>query len=148
MNLKIQSAFETATRLRVRMAGRIQGIEPLRRKILESLCMLLILGTIYSAYLRPFWSAPVCIVVNFNFASLLVLLKFSAVAGWPFALMAFLDETWSSKDAGRVFLAAFPATNALWMHKYHRFFVHCGLPLKSSPLYSAQWWDTPSGPSA
>ena len=122
MNIKSHFDFETATGLRGRITERIQSIEPLRRKALESLGLLMILGIIYSVYLRELWSVPVCRDVALDFSYLLVLLKFLVLTGWPFALMAFLDETWSSKDAGRVFLAAFITTNAFWMHKYHHRF--------------------------
>ncbi len=122
MNLRIQPAFGAAIGLRARIAERIQNIEPLQRKVLESLGLLLILGIIYSVYLQELWSIPVCREVALDFAYLMVLLKFLVLTGWPFVLLACLDDTWSSKDAGRVFLAAFLATNAYWMHKYHHSF--------------------------
>ena len=51
-----------------------------------------------------------------------MLLQFLVLTGWTCALLAFLDDTWRSKDAGGIFLAAFLATNAYWMHKYHHSF--------------------------
>lgn len=122
MNINIQSAFGAAIGLRARIVGRLQNVDPLRRKLLQSAAMLVVLGTIYSVYLQALWSIPECRVIVLNLAYLLVLLKFVALTGWPFALMAFLDETWSSKDAGLVFLAAFISTNTFWMHKYHHAF--------------------------
>ncbi len=104
------------------MAERLQSLEALRRKVLESVVLFLVLATIYSVYLKALWSIPACRYIDLDFAYLLVLLKFLALTGWPFALVAFLDNTWSSKDAGRVFLAAFITTNAFWMHHYHHSF--------------------------
>jgi hypothetical protein len=122
MNMKNQFAFETAKGLRARMVERIQNLEPFKRIALESVGLLLILGTVYSFYLRALWSVPTCREVVINLGYSLVLLKFLAFTGWPFALVAFLDETWSSQNAGRVFLTAFITTNTFWMHKYHHQF--------------------------
>jgi hypothetical protein len=122
MSNKIQSVFEAAIGLRTRIADRIQGVEPLPRKALESLGLFLVLATIYSFYLKELWSVPTCQEITFDFGYLLRIVKFLFLTGWPFALLALLDDTWSSKDAGRVFLASFIATNAFWMHHYHHMF--------------------------
>jgi hypothetical protein len=84
--------------------------------------LFVILGTIYSFYLQKLWSVPACADVVIDVSYGLVLLKFIVLTGWPFALLPFLDETWTSKDAGRVFLVAFVTTNVFWMHKYHHNF--------------------------
>ena len=90
--------------------------------MLESVSLALVLVIIYSVYLKALWSIPVCRDVVLDFSYLLVLLKFLALTGWPFALLAFLDDTWTSKDAGRVFFVAFVSTNWFWMHHYHHAF--------------------------
>jgi hypothetical protein len=138
MNAKIQSAFETATDLRARIADRLQSMDPLPRKTFESLALFVILGTIYSVYLQALWSIPICRNVSLDFAYVLVLLKFLVLTGWPFALMALLDETWASNDAGRVFLATFITTNAFWMHKYSHTFCPFSFAFEIFPyIFSA-----------
>jgi hypothetical protein len=138
MNAKVQDAFASAIGLRSRMVDRIQEVEPWRRKVVESVGLLLVLGIIYSVYLKALWSIPVCRVVELDAAYLLVLLKFLMLTGWPFALLAFLDDSWRSKDAGRIFLAAFLTANAYWMHKYHHSFCQYSFAFEIFPyVFSA-----------
>ena len=118
----IHSVFATMIGLRARIAKRIERIEPLRRKLGEYAVLFAVLVTVYSFPLQKLWSVPACadVVIDISFG--LVLLEFLVFTGWPFALLPLLDETWNSKDAGRVFLVAFITTNAFWMHKYHHNF--------------------------
>jgi hypothetical protein len=46
-----------------------------------------------------------------------MMLKFFVFTGWPFAVLAFFDSTWRSKDAGNVFLASYITTNVFWYFK-------------------------------
>jgi len=44
----------------------------------------------------------------------LIFLKYFLYTAWPFVIVAVLDPTWRSKDAGNVFLAAYIAANVVW----------------------------------
>ena len=49
----------------------------------------------------------------------MILLQYFLLTSWPFELVAAYDSTWTTKDAGNVFLAAYIAGNAVW-------FLHTG----------------------
>lgn len=97
-------------------------MDPLPRKAMESAILFVVLGTVYSIYLKSLWSVPACDYIQLDLSLVPVLLKFLLCTGWPFMLLAILDETWTSKDAGHVFLAIFTVTNLFWMHWYHHTF--------------------------
>ncbi len=122
MNIMIQSAFQTTLAQRALIAQRLWCIEAFPRKAMESAALFVVMGMIYSVYLKALWSIPACTEVELNLSLVPILLKFLVFTGWPFALMAWLDETWTSKDAGRVFLVVFSTANLFWMHRYHHAF--------------------------
>jgi hypothetical protein len=118
MNIEFPTGKEFKT-LRARFAEKIESIGVPRKKALEYLALFVVLGTIYYCDLTRDWkNSRACPDQVIMFSELpVIMLKFLAFTAWPFALVAGLDPTWRSKDAGNVFLAAYVAANVLWFHK-------------------------------
>ena len=96
-----------------------RGVSP--KKAVEYLALFAVLTGIYYFYFVRDARENACPSDDaITFAQLGgLILKFLFFTSWPFALVAFLDSEWSSKDAGYLFLAAYLGTNVLWYHKTH-----------------------------
>ena len=122
--------------LPARLAEKIEFIGVPRKKALEYLALFVVLGAIYYCDLTRDWkhslSCPDQVIM---FSELpMIMLKFLAFTAWPFALVAGLDPTWRSKDAGNVFLAAYMAANVLWFHKTGCGFCICAASFRIIPF--------------
>jgi hypothetical protein len=130
---KLRSSIEAIKKFPARMAGKVGAMGLLQRKALEYTVLFIALWLIYSIYLKSSLQNTACAVINVNLALLPVMLKFLFFTGWPFALLAGLDRTWNSKNAGHVFLAAYISTNIFWIHRYGGLFCPFSLPLRLLP---------------
>ena len=103
------------------LAGRLASIGLSPKKAVEHLALFVVLTGIYYFYFVRDARENACPTDDpISFAQLGVLiLKFLCFTSWPFAVVAFWDAEWSSKDAGHVFLASYLFTNVLWYHKTH-----------------------------
>lgn len=131
--MKIQSSIETLRTLRARIGEKIESVSEVRRKLCEYLILFITLAIIYSCYLKPSSAGAACTEVAVNLALVLDMAKFICLTGWPFALIAYLDPTWRNKDAANVFLVAYIATNAFWIHKSGCPVCTLSLPFKLFP---------------
>lgn len=93
-----------------------------KQKLAIYLLLGLLLTLIYSIYLKSVITTLLTVpngdtILHYiwNFPTIY---KFFFFTGWPFVALVFLDETWSSKDAARVVLAAFIVSIAFWFHHY------------------------------
>jgi hypothetical protein len=121
MNNDYNHAEGIAKILPGQLAAKLAAIGVSPKKAVEYVAMFTVLTVIYYCYFVHDAKANACPAdETITLSQLGILtLKFIALAGWPFALMAALDAGWRSKDAGNVFLAAYLATNVLWYHKTH-----------------------------
>jgi len=111
--------FSTEEPLPRTLAGRLASIGLSPKKAVEYLALFVVLTGIYYFYFVRDARENACPTDDpISFAQLGVLiLKFLFFTSWPFALVAFWDAQWSSKDAGYLFLAAYLFTNFLWYLK-------------------------------
>jgi hypothetical protein len=121
MNTDFSTEGELPKTLLARLAEKIEscGVSP--KKALEYLALFAVMTAIYYFYFVRDARANACPPDDtITFAQLGVLiLKFLVCTSWPFAVVAFWDYEWTSKDAGYLFLAAYIGTNILWYHKTH-----------------------------
>jgi hypothetical protein len=103
------------------LADRLASIGVSPKKAVEYLALFVVLTGIYYFYFVRDARENACPTDDpVSFAQLGVLiLIFLFFTSWPFALVAFWDSEWTSKDAGHLFLAAYIGTNILWYHKTH-----------------------------
>lgn len=123
MNTDLHTIGETPKTIASRLYEKIASLPPARKKALEYLGLFALLTAIYYCYFVRGATANACNPVTVITLPQLgvLMLKFFVFTGWPFAVLAFFDSTWRSKDAGNVFLASYVTTNILW---YYR--VGCG----------------------
>jgi len=105
--------------LPARLAAKLESIGVSPKKALEYLAMILVLGVIYYCDLTRGRQQAACSTteqVIYLSDLALIFLKYFLYTAWPFALVAAYDSTWTTKDAGNVFLASYVAANVVWLH--------------------------------
>jgi len=118
MNTDTPAGGDMPKTLPARLAVKIESIGVSPKKTLEYLAMFVVLGTIYYYDLNRGYQQGAATpdrVITFSELPL-IFLKYFLYTAWPFAIVAALDPTWRSKDAGNVFLAAYIAANVVWFH--------------------------------
>ena len=102
-----------------RLAAKLESFGVSPKKALEYAALFVVLGTIYYCDLTRGYqqSAHNTAERVIYFSDLpLIFLKYFLYAAWPFAIMAAYDSTWTTKDAGNAFLAAYIGANVVWFH--------------------------------
>ena len=121
MNTEFSADNHLSKTLPARLAEKLEclGVSP--KKAVEYLALFVVLTGIYYFYFVRDARENTCPTDDpITFAQLGVLiLKFLFFTSWPFAIVAFWDAEWTSKNAGHVFLASYIFTNVLWYHKTH-----------------------------
>jgi hypothetical protein len=124
MNSDFTASAELPESFPTRMAVKIQSVGLSPKKAFEYLAMLVVLGAFMYFDLargyRDHTGAMDRIMMLSDWP--LIFLKYSLLTAWPFGLAAAFDSTWTTKDAGNAFLAAYLTTNAVW-------FLHTGCGL-------------------
>jgi hypothetical protein len=119
MNTDVPDSGELPNTFPARLVEKMESIGVSPKKALEYLAMFVVLGVVYYCYLIHGWkqnaSNPDQIITLSDVPG--ILLKYFVVTAWPFALVAGLDPTWRSKDAGNVLLAAYVAAYVFWYHQ-------------------------------
>ena len=119
MNTDFSVDGELTKTLPARLAEKMESIGVSPKKALEYLALFAVLAIIYYCDLMRGWKQSLCSpdqVILFSELPV-ILLKHFVFTAWPFALVAGLDPTWRSKDAGNVFLAAYVVANVFWFRK-------------------------------
>jgi hypothetical protein len=118
MKIDLPAGGELPKTLPARLAEKMESIGVSPMKALEYLALFVVLGTIYYCDLTRDWKQSICTpdqVITFSELPV-IMFKFLVFTAWPFAIVAALDPTWRSRDAGNVFPAAYIGANALWFH--------------------------------
>ena len=89
--------------------------EIVRRKIFLSIGVFLFLLLVYASFLFKFYAGP---AVPEPFANLGLFLKPCLIAAFPFAVLAYADNTWTSHDAAPVCAGGWVAACALLVSKH------------------------------
>jgi hypothetical protein len=126
MIARLHSGVVTLRTIQAWLTEKIEFLGPFWKRAIEYTAMFTALWIIYSSRIK---GSNRCIAITFDFAFTLQVVKFFLLTGWPFALVACLDTTWRDKDAARVFLAAYIATNVFWIHA-----GRCGFCPYSAPF--------------
>ncbi|HEX7652025.1 MAG TPA: hypothetical protein VF607_00875 [Verrucomicrobiae bacterium] len=115
------------------------GMSP--KKAAQYLALFLVLMVIYFFHFVNAAQAATCNVDETITAGQagLAFLKFFALTGWPFAVLAFGDAGWTSRDAGNVFLAAYFFTNVIWYLKSGCAFCIYAAAFKIIPYVFCAW---------
>lgn len=117
MNTDLHAADESPKSFLAGVQERLASIGLSRKKALEYTGMIALLTVIYYCYyVRDAKACEPDLELTFSLMGMLML-KFLVFTGWPFALMAFFDSSWRSKDAGNVFLVSYIITDVIWYHK-------------------------------
>ena len=121
MNSDFAASHEMPRSFTTRVAVKIQSFGLSPRKALEYLVMFVVLGAfIYFDLARGYRANNSGMDRIIMFSDLpMIFLQYFLLTSWPFGLVAAYDSTWTTKDAGNVFLAAYIAGNAVW-------FLHTG----------------------
>ena len=100
-----------------RLADKIASLGVSPKKALEYLALFVGLGTLYYWDLTRGYQQGTCSTterVIYVSDLPLIFLRYFLYTAWPFAIVAACDSTWTAKDAGNVFLAAYVAANVVW----------------------------------
>ena len=119
MNTNFPAGRELPQKLPARLVAKIESLGVSPKKAMAYLAMFVVLGTIYYCDLMRGYQQSACNTTErvVYFSDLpLIFLKYFLYTAWPFAIVAALDPTWRSKDAGNVFLAAYIGANVVWFH--------------------------------
>jgi len=119
MNTGFQADDELPKTFPARLAEKIESFGVSPKKALEYAAMILVLGTIYYFDLTRGRQQAACNTTDqvIPLSELLrIFLKYFLFTAWPFVLLALCDATWTSKDAGNVFIAAYLGANVVWFH--------------------------------
>jgi len=119
MNTDLRALGESPKTFLLGIYEKMASLPESRKKALEYVGLFAVLTAIYYCYFVRGAAANACSPdTEITLTQLGVLmLKFFVFTGWPFAILAFFDSTWRSKDAGNVFLASYVTTNVLWYFK-------------------------------
>jgi hypothetical protein len=119
MNTDLPAVGEMPKSFSSRLFEKLASLPASRKKALEYVGLFVVLTAIYYCYFVRGASANACGTdTEITLTQLGVLmLKFFVFTGWPFAVLAFFDSTWRSRDAGNVFLASYITTNVFWYFK-------------------------------
>lgn len=119
MNSDLYAAGEAPKTFLSGLYEKLASLPASRKKALEYMSLFAVLTSIYYCYFVRGASANACPADTVITPPQLgvLMLKFFVFTGWPFAVLAFFDSTWRSRDAGNVFLASYITTNALWYFK-------------------------------
>jgi hypothetical protein len=82
---------------------------------LQHLGLFVVLCLIYSSYLRDLLDSRDAAPVPLTFG---MILKFLLCTGWPFAVIAYIDDRWRALDCARAMSAAFVVCIVIWFYKY------------------------------
>jgi hypothetical protein len=119
MNPDFPAGHEVPKNLPARLAEKLESVGVSPQRFWEYAAMILVLGVIYYCDLTRGRAQAACNtteqVISFS-DLLLIFVKYFLYTAWPFALVACFDATWTSQDAGHVFVAAYIGANAVWFH--------------------------------